>query len=90
MKSIIAAAGAAIVMTLASPAVQADSIAEVENARAKERSGFYLNRQDREKLRRYGRKVDNSDYSYGYGDYGYGYDNGYAYAPRYYDEPYRY
>ena len=90
MKSIFAAVGAAIVVTLASPAVQADSIADVEGARAKERSGFHLNWQDREQLRRYGRKVDNGDYGdrdYGGSD---GYDSGYVYvAPRYFDDPSR-
>ena len=48
-------------------AAQADSIGDVEGARAKERAGYYTSRQDREQLRRYGR---NDDYGYrgGYGD----------------------
>jgi hypothetical protein len=75
-----AAASAALIVAFAAPVVaQADSISSVENARAKDRAGYYLTRQDREHLRRYGR---NDDYGYGwrgYRDYGY-YDD-------YYDEP---
>jgi hypothetical protein len=63
---------------------QADSIGAVENARAKERQGAYLSRQDREKLRRYGGNDDYGPYygsAYGYG--GYGYDDDYygGYGP---------
>lgn len=75
-----AAASAALIVAFAAPVVaQADSISGVEGARAKDRAGYYLTRQDREHLRRYGR---NDDYGYGwrgYRDYGY-YDD-------YYDEP---
>ena len=86
-----ALAGTAMAVLLAPTMAQADSIGSVENARAKERQGAYLSRQDREQLRRYG---GNDDYgpvyggSYGYGTYGYGgdyyYDDdgyGYGYGP---------
>ncbi len=74
---------------------QADSISHVENARAKDRAGYYTSRSDREKLRRYGR---NDDYGYSYRGYGYDgyYDGGPGVAvyvgPRhgYYDGPYGY
>jgi hypothetical protein len=71
-----AAAGAALVVAIAAPVVaQADSISGVEGARAKDRAGYYLSRQDREHLRRYGR---NDDYGWrGYRDYGY-YDDYYG------------
>jgi hypothetical protein len=71
-------------IVLAPAAARADSISNVENARAKERQGAYLTREDREALRRYGR---NDDWGYGprYGyDYGYGYDyddGDYDYGP---------
>lgn len=85
-----AIAATAIAMMLAPSMAQADSISSVEGARAKERQGTYLNRQDREKLRRYG---GNDDYGpvyggavyggpvYSYGSYGYNgyYDDGYGY-----------
>lgn len=83
-----AAAGAAVMMAFVVPPVaQADSISSVENARAKERSGYYLSRQDREKLHRYGRESER----WGYRGYGYGYDGPYVYygPPRYYG-PYGY
>ncbi len=50
-------------------------ISGVEGARAKERQGRYLNRHDREQLRRYG---GNGDYGWrgGYRDYDYGYYDG--------------
>lgn len=59
-------------------AAQADTIGEVEGARAKDRAGYYTSRQDREQLRRYGR---NDDYGYrgGYSDGYYG-DSGYGYG----------
>lgn len=78
---------------------RADSISSIEGARAHERQGSYLTRQEREKLRRYGGN-DDGFYSgrrgYGYrggpsvGIYvGPGYD-GYGYSgPRYYG-PYGY
>lgn len=72
MKSLAAIAAAAC-LSLGAGAAQADSISDVENARAKDRAGYGLTRQDREKLRRYG---GNDDYGYhgrrgGYRDYGY-------------------
>ncbi len=78
-----AAAGAAMAMMLAPSLAQADSsIGGVEGARAKERQGGYLTRQDRDNLRRYG---GNDDYGYGYRPYGYyGYGDGY-YAEDGYD-----
>lgn len=76
MQRIIATALAATLLggIPALPA-QADSISSVEGARSKERSGRVLNRQDREKLRRYGGNDDgyNSYGSYrGYRSYEYG------------------
>ena len=65
--NLAAAAGAAMMMAFAVPAAQADSISSIENARAKERSGYYLSRQDREKLRQYGRE---SEHGWGYRGYG--------------------
>lgn len=90
-KHLAAALGAVLVATLAQPPAQADSIAEVEGARAKDRQGAYLTRQEREKLRRYGR---NDDYGYR-GGYGYRYYDrpsiGIYVGPRpYYDDPYGY
>jgi hypothetical protein len=66
------AVAAALCLAFAVPAAQADSLSSVENARAKDRAGYYLNRQDREQLRRYG---NNEDYGWGwrggyYGDPG--------------------
>ena len=64
---------AAVGATLAGMApAQADSISAVEGARAHERAGDYLTRQDREKLRRYGGN-DDGFYS---GRRGYGYRSG--------------
>jgi hypothetical protein len=74
MKGKCIIAGAAMAMALVPSMAQADSMTAVENARAKERQGSYLSRQDREVLRRYG---GNDDYGpvYSYGPYGY--DDGY-------------
>jgi len=85
MKWTCAVAGIALAFLVAPPLAQAQSVGEVENARAKDRQGSYLNRQERDHLRRYG---SNSDYGprYGYG-YGGGYDT-YYYPP--YDYGYRY
>jgi len=71
MKKIwIAAASAALAVAFGAPVAQADMISDVEGARAKERAGYYLSQQDREKLRRYG---GNADYSYRYArDFDYG------------------
>lgn len=72
-----ALAGLAMAVALAPTSASADSASEIENARAKERSGLYLNGRDREQLRRWG---GNSDYGarYAYGPYAYGpYDDGY-------------
>lgn len=66
---------------------QADSISSVENARAKERAGHHVSRQDREKLRRYGRNDDG--YYGGYREY-YGPSSGVSVhiGPRSYDGGY--
>lgn len=85
-----AIAAAAIAVLLAPPVAQADSISGVEGARAKERQGRYLTRQDREQLRRYG---GNDDYGprYRYGRYRGGYYGEYGYDPgyrTYYSYPY--
>ncbi|HVZ04473.1 hypothetical protein [Hyphomicrobium sp.] len=75
-RNLAAAATAALILAIAAPVVaQADSISGVESARAKERQGRYLNRHDREQLRRYGGNDDG--YRYGYRDYGY-YDDYYG------------
>lgn len=89
MKITITAVTATILALSGAASAQADSIGEVENARAKDRAGYYVNSQDREKLRRHGRNDGygsrgyNGDY-YGERDYGgasiyvgprYGYDD---------------
>lgn len=65
---------AAAVMTAVAGVIpaKADSISGVEGARAHERAGSFLTRQDREKLRRYGSN-DDGFYS---GRRGYGYRSG--------------
>jgi hypothetical protein len=84
-----AIAGAVMALLLAPATAQADSISSVEGARAKERQGAYLSRQDDEKLRRYGGNDDYRGYgytspsyafgpAYGYGPYGGGYYDGYG------------
>ena len=68
---------AGVAVALVPTSASADSASEIENARAKERSGLYLNDRDREHLRRWG---GDSDYGarYAYGPYAYGpYDDGY-------------
>ena len=71
-------AGLAMAIALAPPAA-ADSVTEIENARAKERQGRYLNHRDREQLRRWG---GSSDYGrYAYRPYADGYYDGYGYGP---------
>jgi hypothetical protein len=55
---------------------RADSIGDVENARAKDRAGYYLDGGDREKLRRYGRNDDEGYFAPDYADYSDGYDDG--------------
>ncbi|HRO49272.1 MAG TPA: hypothetical protein PLW75_03950 [Hyphomicrobium sp.] len=88
-KRIGIAASAALMALFAVPAAQADSIADVEGARAKDRQGFHLNREQRESVRRYGR---NDDYGYRRGGYGYGYYDGPSIGiyvgPRSYYDPY--
>jgi hypothetical protein len=73
-------AAAALATALAPAAAQAQSIGAVEGARAKDRQGAYLTREDRDNLRRYGGNED-----YGYGGYGYG---GYGYGPPVYGGAY--
>ena len=75
-------AGAAMAAMLAPSMAQAQSIPDVENARAKERQGSYLSRQDRDNLRRYGGNDDYGYRGYGYGPYGPG---PYVYSGAYYD-----
>jgi len=81
-KCILASAAFAVVLTPTTGF--ADSITAVEGARAKERQGRWLNRQDREQLRRWGgsdgyrsgyryyrpRAYYDDGYGYGYGRYG--------------------
>ena len=52
-------AGTAMAVMLAPQMAAAQGIGDVENARAKDRQGSYLSRQDRENLHRYG---GNDDY----------------------------
>jgi hypothetical protein len=82
-------AAAALAAALVPAAAQAQSISAVEGARAKDRQGAYLSREDRDNLRRYGSNDD-----YGYGGYGYGYSTyGYGapvYGGAYYDDDYGY
>jgi hypothetical protein len=87
-----AAVGGAAIVAVVAPTVQADSIGGVEGARAKERQGRYLDRQDREQLRRYG---GNDDYGWRgrYRNYDYGYYGGpgvsvYVGPGRYYSDDY--
>ncbi|AHB48630.1 hypothetical protein W911_09890 [Hyphomicrobium nitrativorans NL23] len=90
-KTLGIAASAALMVLTAVPAVQADSIAEVEGARAQDRQGLYLDREQRENLRRYGR---NDDYGYRRGGYSSGYYDGPSIGiyvgPRSYYDPYGY
>ena len=78
---------AAMVMALAPSMALADSISSVENARAKERQGRYLDAQDREQLRRWGGNDGYGGRDYDYGPYVYG--GGY-YGPYDYGTVYRY
>jgi hypothetical protein len=72
-KTFLSVIAAVSLAGFAVPMAQADSISAVEGARAKERQGRYLNRGDREQLRRYG---GNDDYGWRGRDRGY-YDEGY-------------
>lgn len=78
-----ALAGIAMAIALDPTSASADSVTEIENARAKERSGLYLNGRDREQLRRWGGNGDYGHYAYRAYDDGYddGYYGDYDYAP---------
>lgn len=65
-----AAATAGLAVGMLAPIAAADTIADVEGARAKQRAGYYLNRQDRDALRRYGGNADYRDRYYSDFDYG--------------------
>ena len=72
---IMCAALGAVAIAAPATAALADSISSVEGARAKERAGYYISRQDDEKLDRYGGNDRGyRSYGYSYGDYDYGYD----------------
>jgi hypothetical protein len=71
MKRALFAAAVHSALIVSIPA-KADSISAVEGARAHERQGSYLTRQEREKLRRYG----GNDDGYYSGRRGYGYRSG--------------
>ncbi len=60
-RALMIAAVAAGAMIAASGMAYADSISSVENARAKERAGDDLDREDRENLRKYGRTSQAGD-----------------------------
>ena len=75
-----ALAGIAIAVAVAPTSALADSASEIENARAKERQGLYLNDRDREHLRRWGGNSDYGRYAYVPYEDGY-YDDGYDYEP---------
>ncbi len=66
-RTLITIAAAACAVMAVSGVSLADSISSVENARAKDRAGDYLNREDREHLRKYGRTSEA-----GFGDAGIG------------------
>jgi hypothetical protein len=83
---------AALAMLLTPSMATADSVEGIEGARAKERQGRWINRQDREQLRRWG---GNDDYRLRYyrpyddGYYGgYGYSYGYGPGVGIYVDPY--
>jgi hypothetical protein len=80
-------AGAVMAVALAPSAGWADTIESVEGARAKERQGRWLDRQDREQLRRWGGNDDGR--YYGYDRYERGY-YGYSDGPVYYYRAYPY
>lgn len=92
---LVAALGVALAMPVVQvPSAKADDISTVEGSRMKERQGRYLNRMDRENLRRWG----GNDDGYGTRYRGYGYYDGayggpgvsvYVGPPRYYG-PYGY
>ena len=97
MKTTLGAAAFLALIASGVTTARADSISSVENARAKERAGYYLDGQDRDNLRKYG---SNDDWGYrgGYRNYGYR-DNGYYdygpsvsvyLGPRRYYSPYDY
>ena len=91
MKWTCVIAGAAMVMALAPSMALADSVGSVENARAKERQGRYLNAEDREQLRRWGGNDGYGGRYYSFDPYEYGgYYGGYGYGPRvrFYAHPY--
>lgn len=85
-KTLASALAAGLVALLAVPAAQADDMSSVESARMKERQGVYLDREEREQLRRYG---SNDDYGYrgGYDTYD-GPRVGVYIGPRPYYDPY--
>lgn len=58
---ITALVAATVGMMAVSGGASADSISSVENARAKDRAGDYLSRQDRDQLRKYGRTSEADD-----------------------------
>lgn len=83
-------AGVAVAMALAPAPGWADAVGLVENARAKERQGRWLNHEDREQLRKWGGNDNRRYYSYGpYDDYGY-YGDHYDHGPVYYYRTYPY
>lgn len=91
MKWIWALACAAAVVTLTPSVATADAVGVIENARAKERQGRYLNWQDREQLRRWGGGESYGRRYYGYRAYDYGYYDGYYdHGPVYYYRSYPY
>jgi hypothetical protein len=89
MRTLLASLAGAAALSLTVPAAHADGLSDVEGARAKERSGYGLSRQDREKLRRHGRTAGYRSYGWRgdeYDGYGYGYDGlgfGVYVGPRY-------
>jgi len=85
-KYLLGSAVIAVGMAMTPVPTFADTIESVEGARAKERQGRWLNRQDREQLRRWG---GNDDYRYYRAQ---PYDDGYYYGRgpgvRLYVDPY--
>lgn len=82
------AATAVLLFALAPATSWADTVESIEGARSKERQGRWLDRQDRESLRRWGGNDDYGRY-YGYSRHDRRYYD-YDYGPVYYYRAYPY
>jgi hypothetical protein len=86
----IVIAGAMMAAVMAPGPSFADTIESVEGARARERQGRWLDRQDREELRRWGSNDDYGRYGYAGRRYDRGSYSGYDHGPVYYYRAYPY